>query len=153
MADFLFQLFWFSCFAYVELTTDLLVWLNQNQSNRKSAVLWYCHLLSVCVFSVLAIHVLQNWSQVQFLFGHFPLKWTSLLHLQQYISKSSNGELIQMLNWHSSWTEWNNIDTLELRRHKQRRNMYTQSSQKPKKANRLKIYACQTFRKVGYEMP
>ena len=49
--------------------------------------------------------------------------------------------------------EWNNIDTLELRRHKQRRNMYTQSSQKPKKANRLKIYACQTFRKVGYEMP
>ena len=31
----------FGCFAYVELGTDLLVWLNPNQSNRGSAVQWH----------------------------------------------------------------------------------------------------------------
>ena len=29
----LFKLFEFSCFAHVEITTDLLVWSNPNQSN------------------------------------------------------------------------------------------------------------------------
>ena len=37
-ADLLFDLFGFSCFTYVELATDLLVWLDPNQSNRRSAV-------------------------------------------------------------------------------------------------------------------
>ena len=40
-ADLLYILFWFSCFAYVEWTTVLLVWSNPNQSNRRSAVQWY----------------------------------------------------------------------------------------------------------------
>ena len=35
-ADLLFDLFGFSCFTYVELATDLLVWLNTNQSNRSA---------------------------------------------------------------------------------------------------------------------
>ena len=34
----LFVLFGFSCFALAELVTYLLVWLNPNQSNRRSAV-------------------------------------------------------------------------------------------------------------------
>ena len=34
-------LFWFSCFAYVKLASALLVWLNPNQSNRRSAKQWY----------------------------------------------------------------------------------------------------------------
>ena len=38
MADLLFIMFGFSCFAYVELTSALLVWTNPNKSNRKSAV-------------------------------------------------------------------------------------------------------------------
>ena len=41
MADLQFILLWFSCFAYVEWTTVLLVWSNPNQSNRRSAVQWY----------------------------------------------------------------------------------------------------------------
>ena len=42
MADLLFDLFGFSCFAYVELDTDLQVLANPDQSNRRSAVqLWY----------------------------------------------------------------------------------------------------------------
>ena len=40
-ADLLFILFEFSCFAYVELATDLLVCLNQNQSNRRRAIQQY----------------------------------------------------------------------------------------------------------------
>ena len=36
--DLLFYWFGFSCFAYVELTTDLLDCLNPNQSNRMSAI-------------------------------------------------------------------------------------------------------------------
>ena len=39
-ADLLFTLFGFSCFAYGEWTTFLLVWLNPKQSNRRSAVEW-----------------------------------------------------------------------------------------------------------------
>ena len=39
MADILFILFGFSCFAYIELASALLVWLNPNQSNRRSVVL------------------------------------------------------------------------------------------------------------------
>ena len=38
MADLLFILFGYSCFAYVEWTTILLVWSNPNQSKSKSAV-------------------------------------------------------------------------------------------------------------------
>ena len=34
---YLFDLFGVSCFAYVKWTTVLLVWLNPNQSNRRSA--------------------------------------------------------------------------------------------------------------------
>ena len=30
----------FTCFAYVELATDLLVWSNPSQSNRRSAIQW-----------------------------------------------------------------------------------------------------------------
>ena len=41
MAGLLFTLFVFSCSAYVEWTTVLLVWSNPKQSNRTSAVLWY----------------------------------------------------------------------------------------------------------------
>ena len=37
-ADLLFTLFRFSRFAYIELTKDLLVWSNPNQSTRRSAV-------------------------------------------------------------------------------------------------------------------
>ena len=37
----LFIFFGFSCFAYVELVTYLLVWSNPNQSNRRSAVQIY----------------------------------------------------------------------------------------------------------------
>ena len=40
-ADLLFDLFRISCFAFISLTTDLIVWSNQNWSNRRSAVLWY----------------------------------------------------------------------------------------------------------------
>ena len=40
LADLLFILFGFSCFAYVEWTTVLLVWSNSNQTNRRSAVQW-----------------------------------------------------------------------------------------------------------------
>ena len=36
-----FYLLRFSCFAQVEIRTDLLVCLNLNQSNRRSAVQWY----------------------------------------------------------------------------------------------------------------
>ena len=39
MADLLFILCRFSCFAYVETTTMLLVWSNLNQSNRRSMIL------------------------------------------------------------------------------------------------------------------
>ena len=46
MADLLFVLFGFSCFAYTELETYLLVWLNPNQSNRTSACQWYFPLIS-----------------------------------------------------------------------------------------------------------
>ena len=38
MADLLFVLFGFSYFAFAELVTDLLVWLNPNQSNRRYSV-------------------------------------------------------------------------------------------------------------------
>ena len=38
MADLLFISYGLSCFALVELATDLLVWLNPNQSNRRSAI-------------------------------------------------------------------------------------------------------------------
>ena len=31
----------FSCFAYVGLVTDLLVWSNPNKSNRRSTIKWY----------------------------------------------------------------------------------------------------------------
>ena len=41
LTDLLFDFFGFSCFAYVELTTDLLVWWNPNQSNRRAAIRWY----------------------------------------------------------------------------------------------------------------
>ena len=37
VAALLFDWFGFSCFAYVELDTDLQVWSNLNQSNRRSA--------------------------------------------------------------------------------------------------------------------
>ena len=40
MADLLFILFIFSCFSYVEMASALLVWLNPNQSNRRSAEQW-----------------------------------------------------------------------------------------------------------------
>ena len=45
-ADLLFYLFRFSCFAYVKLTTDLLVWLNPNQSIRRLSLQWYFPLQS-----------------------------------------------------------------------------------------------------------
>ena len=38
MAELLFYLFGFICFVYVELTTDLLVWSNPNQSYRWTVV-------------------------------------------------------------------------------------------------------------------
>ena len=38
MADLLFYLLRFGSFAYAELTTDLLVQSNPNQSNRRSGV-------------------------------------------------------------------------------------------------------------------
>ena len=38
MVDLLFILFEFSCFAYVDLASALLVRLNPNQSNRRLAV-------------------------------------------------------------------------------------------------------------------
>ena len=41
MTDLLFYLFEFSCFVYIEFETDLLVWSNPNQSNRRPAVQWY----------------------------------------------------------------------------------------------------------------
>ena len=41
MADLLFILFGFSCFAYVEIETALLVWSNPNQLKRGSAMQWY----------------------------------------------------------------------------------------------------------------
>ena len=40
-ADHLFILFGFNCFTYVDLATALLVWSNPNESNRRSAKLWY----------------------------------------------------------------------------------------------------------------
>ena len=39
MADLQFILFGFSCFAYVERISLLLVWSNPNRSNRRSAVI------------------------------------------------------------------------------------------------------------------
>ena len=38
IADLLFKRLVFSCFANVELKTDLLVWTNLNQSNLRSAI-------------------------------------------------------------------------------------------------------------------
>ena len=46
MVDLLFVLFGCSCFAYAELVTCFLVWLNPNQSNRRSAVS-ECSLITV----------------------------------------------------------------------------------------------------------
>ena len=54
MADLLFDLFRFGCFANAELTTDSIVWFNRNQSSRRSAVQWlqwYFPLWSKWVFS------------------------------------------------------------------------------------------------------
>ena len=50
MADLIFILFGFTCFAYVELATALLVWSNPIQSNRRPSVQLYfplwCSVLS-----------------------------------------------------------------------------------------------------------
>ena len=43
--------FGFSYFAHVELETDLVVWSNPNQSNRRSAVQKYFSLISNWIFS------------------------------------------------------------------------------------------------------
>ena len=51
MADFLFDSFGFSCFVVFKRSTDLLVWPNPNQSNKRSAVQWYFPLRSKWVFS------------------------------------------------------------------------------------------------------
>ena len=50
----LFYSFGFSCFAYVEQTTNLYVWSNPNQSNRRSAVQGYFLLWNKLVLSALA---------------------------------------------------------------------------------------------------
>ena len=53
--DLLFHMFRFSRFAHVESTTDLLVWSNPNQSNRKSAVrkVWDSNPYEHLVFTIL----------------------------------------------------------------------------------------------------
>ena len=61
----LFILFGFSCFAYVELSTVLLVWSNPNQLNRRSAIQWYLSLwwvfsVSLDCFVYLAIARVQK---------------------------------------------------------------------------------------------
>ena len=55
MADLLIDWFGFSCFAYVKLTTYLLVWSNSDQSNRRSTLQWY-----FILFSYLPNHWLSN---------------------------------------------------------------------------------------------
>ena len=44
MANLLFNWIGFSCFACVELDRDLQLWLNPNQSNRRSAIQFYFQL-------------------------------------------------------------------------------------------------------------
>ena len=44
--------FGFSCFAYVELDTDLEVWSNPNKSNRLAVVLYFP---SCCIYSMVKI--------------------------------------------------------------------------------------------------
>ena len=51
MADLLFNLFRFSCFAHFELATALLVWSNRHWSNRRSAVQWLFPIKSKSSFS------------------------------------------------------------------------------------------------------
>ena len=66
-ADLLFYLFGFSCFAYVELTTDWLVWSNPNL--WRSTVQWYFHckvkwdfkMLIFYIATVFAIAQLQSY--------------------------------------------------------------------------------------------
>ena len=55
MADVVFVLLGYSCFSHAKLVTYLLVWLNQNQSNRRSAVQWYFPLWSKWVLTGLSI--------------------------------------------------------------------------------------------------
>ena len=52
-ANLLFIFIGFSCFTYVELATDLLVWSNLNQSNRRSS---HIVILSPMVVSVLRVN-------------------------------------------------------------------------------------------------
>ena len=47
MANLLFNWIGFSCFACVELDRDLQLWLNPNQSNRRSAIQFYFHVYKV----------------------------------------------------------------------------------------------------------
>ena len=56
MADLLFILFGFSCFAYVEWTTILLVWSNPNQSSRSSGVQWYFPPMASVLFDALRMY-------------------------------------------------------------------------------------------------
>ena len=51
MSELLCFFFGFSCFSYVKLTTDFLVWLNPNQLNRRSAMQCNFPLWSKWVFS------------------------------------------------------------------------------------------------------
>ena len=70
-SDLLFVLIGLDGFAYAQLVTYLLVWLNPNQSNRRSAVHWHFPLRSKWVFSGLAVGV--GWSEKTFL--PFPCLW------------------------------------------------------------------------------
>ena len=47
----LFYLCGFRWFVYVELATELLGWLNPNESNKRTALQWYFHLRSKRVLS------------------------------------------------------------------------------------------------------
>ena len=71
MDNLLFVLFGFSCFAHDESVTYLLVWLNPNQSNKRSAVQCYFQLQSKQVFSGYS-----NWDIVHSAIGNNDL-WSS----------------------------------------------------------------------------
>ena len=58
ITDLLFILYGFSCFAHVKLVSALLVWLNLNQSNRRSVVPWYFPLWWV-------VSVQRNWNRLK----------------------------------------------------------------------------------------
>ena len=95
-ADLPFDWLGFSCFAYVELDTDLQVWSNPNQSNRR----WYFSLQSKCALKyVIPISGTKgkctpNSASIDdfMTFFHPKLCTYSLTHIQQHYKRAMKWE-------------------------------------------------------------